>query len=149
QFGELELLEESPSPFSAMALEETQLLILNHRHFEELLSRYPQIGRQLLKHLAERLRASYEAVRSQSSTNLDERLEKTESDAMKLARWISRLACSWLFFVVFGAILAVWILLGRGISWPIYIPAFDPFPYTLLVLLLSTLAAIQAPVILM
>ena len=68
---------------------------------------------------------------------------------MKLARWISQLAGSWLFFVVFGAILALWMLLGRGISWPIFIPAFDPFPHTLLVLLLSTLAAIQAPIILM
>ena len=67
---------------------------------------------------------------------------------MKLARWVSRLAGSWLFFVVFGAILALWMILGRGISWPIYIPPFDPFPYTLLILMLSTLAAIQAPIIL-
>lgn len=67
---------------------------------------------------------------------------------MKLARWVSRLVGSWLFFVVFGGILALWMILGRGISWPIYIPPFDPFPYTLLILMLSTLAAIQAPIIL-
>lgn len=67
---------------------------------------------------------------------------------MKLAHWVSRLVGSWLFFVVFGGILALWMILGRGISWPIYIPPFDPFPYTLLILMLSTLAAIQAPIIL-
>jgi|GEM_PF-2526079 len=148
QFGEIALLEESPSPFTAMVAEETQLLNLDRRHFEELLARYPQIGRELLKLLSERLRTAFEALRLQSTTDIDERLNQTESGPMKLARWVSRLVGSWLFFVVFGGILALWMILGRGISWPIYIPPFDPFPYTLLILMLSTLAAIQAPIIL-
>lgn len=37
QFGEIALLEESPSPFTAMVVEESQLLNLDRRHFEELL----------------------------------------------------------------------------------------------------------------
>ncbi len=148
QFGEIALLEESPSPFTAIVLEETQLLNLDRRHFEELLARHPQIGRELLKLLSKQLRTAFEALRVQSTTNVDERLKQTESESMKLARWVSRLAGSWIFFLVFGGILTLWMILGRGISWPIYIPPFDPFPYTLLILMLSTLAAIQAPIIL-
>ncbi len=148
QFGEIALLEESPSPFTAIATEETQLLNLDRQHFEELLTRYPQIGREFLGLLSKRLRSVLEALRVQSNADIDERLDQTESGPMKLARWVSRLVGSWLFFVVFGGILALWMILGRGIAWPIYIPPFDPFPYTLLILMLSMLAAIQAPVIL-
>lgn len=55
---------------------------------------------------------------------------------------------SWTFIIIFGAILAAWVILNsyvlsrRG-------DAFDPYPYILLNLFLSMLTAIQAPIIMM
>ena len=52
---------------------------------------------------------------------------------------------SWAFLIVFSGFLAVWMLFNsyRGGA------AFDPYPYILLNLILSTIAAVQAPIIMM
>jgi uncharacterized membrane protein len=148
QFGEVALLDEAPSPYSALALEETVILSLGRRDFEEMLASYPQFGRELLKALSRRLRHAMESLRLQSASSIDRRWSESESGTMKLARWVATLAGSWVFFLVFGSFLAIWMLLGKGISWPIYVPPFDPFPYILLNLLLTAMAAINAPIIL-
>ncbi|MBN3037681.1 MAG: DUF1003 domain-containing protein [Candidatus Diapherotrites archaeon] len=63
----------------------------------------------------------------------------------KAADIITQWGGSWTFIGVFLIIMAVWILINL---WLLSRP-FDPFPFILLNLLLSTLAAIQAPIILM
>ena len=66
----------------------------------------------------------------------------------RIADRVASFGGSWPFIIIFGCVLAVWvalnvILLARGNK------PFDPFPYILLNLVLSMLAAIQAPVIMM
>ena len=53
---------------------------------------------------------------------------------------------SWRFILLFGAVLSVWIAINTGIA---LTRPFDPFPFILLNLILSCLAAVQAPVIMM
>ena len=60
---------------------------------------------------------------------------------------ITRWAGSWTFIIMFGVVLAIWMYLNT--SWLIFGEAWDPHPFILLNLVLSCLAAIQAPVILM
>ncbi len=67
----------------------------------------------------------------------------------RLADDVARIGGSWAFIGAFGFVLMVWIIanvliLGRYIAKP-----FDPYPFIFLNLLLSMLAAIQAPVIMM
>lgn len=65
----------------------------------------------------------------------------------RLADQVAAVGGSWGFIGAFGLFLAVWITLNalaRAPGW-----AFDPYPFIFLNLMLSTLAAIQAPVILM
>jgi uncharacterized membrane protein len=64
----------------------------------------------------------------------------------RLADRVAALGGSWSFFGIFFVFLFGWILLN---SWVLIRRPFDPYPYILLNLLLSCLAAIQAPVILM
>src|SRR5687768_10035241 len=52
---------------------------------------------------------------------------------------------SWNFIILFGALITVWIILNLFFVGN----SFDPYPFILLNLVLSTIAAIQAPVILM
>jgi uncharacterized membrane protein len=64
----------------------------------------------------------------------------------KAADVISKFGGSWTFIIIFFAFLTVWVAVN---SYFLLKKPFDPYPYILLNLALSMLAAIQAPVILM
>lgn len=66
----------------------------------------------------------------------------------RLADRVAEVGGSWAFIIAFGVVLLGWMLLNTEVlsHWGI---AFDPYPYIFLNLMLSTLAAIQAPVIMM
>ncbi len=59
---------------------------------------------------------------------------------------IAEIGGSWSFIITFLVVLFSWMILN---SWILATKSFDPFPYILLNLILSTIAAIQAPIILM
>ncbi|MBE2269118.1 MAG: DUF1003 domain-containing protein [Anaerolinea sp.] len=73
--------------------------------------------------------------------DIDERASFGDRMADKLATF----AGSWTFILCFGGLMVVWIIVNGVLGGQ----AFDPFPFILLNLTLSTLAALQAPVILM
>lgn len=64
----------------------------------------------------------------------------------RIADKVASFGGSWTFIIIFGAFLFGWI--GLNIFW-LANKAFDPYPFILLNLILSTIAAIQAPVIMM
>ena len=64
----------------------------------------------------------------------------------KAADVITTFGGSWTFIILFFTFLFFWITIN---SWYLISRTFDPFPFILLNLLLSCLAAIQAPIILM
>ena len=63
----------------------------------------------------------------------------------RLADHVASFGGSWKFIILFGVILAVWVLLNLLLARA----AFDPYPFIFLNLMLSMLAALQAPVIMM
>lgn len=73
-------------------------------------------------------------------------IEKDETFGQRLADRVASIGGSWGFIVGFGLILLAWMALNTVL---LVDRAFDPYPYILLNLALSTLAALQAPVILM
>jgi len=74
---------------------------------------------------------------------------------LNMGQWaadrLAEVAGSWGFIIGFFIFLLIWIGLNLNILWMVYYTEapFDPFPFILLNLFLSCLAAIQAPVILM
>lgn len=83
-----------------------------------------------------------EKILLQGINHTDEKL----SYGQRLADKVARFGGSWKFIISFGLILMIWIIINLNL------PAgerFDPFPFILLNLVLSCLAAIQAPVIMM
>ena len=64
----------------------------------------------------------------------------------RVADRVAQFGGSWPFIGLFGAILVIWMLIN---TWLLARHPFDPYPFILLNLVLSTLAAIQAPVIMM
>ena len=74
-----------------------------------------------------------------------EEMDERSSLGERMADKISTMAGSWRFIIFFCLLMAVWIATNALLG----VKAFDPFPFILLNLTLSTLAALQAPVILM
>ena len=74
-----------------------------------------------------------------------EEIDEQASIGDRIADKMSSFAGSWPFIIMFGVIMVVWISANAYLG----TRAFDPFPFILLNLTLSTLAALQAPVILM
>ncbi|MXP30057.1 DUF1003 domain-containing protein [Porphyrobacter algicida] len=71
------------------------------------------------------------------------------SFADKLADRVAAVGGSWGFIIAFGVVLVTWMLLNSEVLVDLGIKPFDGYPYIFLNLMLSMLAAIQAPVIMM
>jgi len=112
------------------------------------------LGSRLLHVRLDKLTAAEQTVlrriadRGRVSRNINREFEEGLSFGQRLADRVASFGGSWTFILAFAATLIVWIVLN---SWLLLRSghAFDPFPYILLNLVLSMLAAIQAPVILM
>lgn len=74
-----------------------------------------------------------------------EDIDERSSFGDRMADKMATFAGSWKFILIFSGIMAVWIVINGSLG----AAAFDPFPFILLNLTLSTIAALQAPVILM
>ncbi len=77
---------------------------------------------------------------------IDGETEQVLSFGQKIADKVASFGGSWTFIISFGIFLTTWILIN--IFW-LANKGFDPYPFILLNLILSSIAAVQAPVIMM
>lgn len=77
---------------------------------------------------------------------VEEDFKKSATSGQRLADAVARIGGSWPFVVGFVVVLLVWIAFN---TWMLRGQAFDPYPYILLNLVLSCIAALQAPIIMM
>jgi uncharacterized membrane protein len=108
---------------------------------EQLIEKGPEAlpprDRRIIEHIAKRL-----ATRVDWTAEFDDNLTFGQRLADRVAAW----GGSWPFIIGFALTMAVWVAINLGLaSWQ----PFDPYPFILLNLVLSTLAAIQAPIIMM
>lgn len=80
------------------------------------------------------------------AVNVDREVDKDRSFGQRVADQVASFGGSWRFIGLFGVFMVCWMGLN---SWALATGAFDPYPYILLNLILSCLAALQAPVIMM
>ena len=109
------------------------------KRFNTELDALPERERQVLKHYTERLPIS---------RNTNQEFETKLTFGQRLADKVATFGGSWTFIIIFGTILLLWVLLNSLILARSN-NSFDAYPYILLNLFLSMLAAIQAPIILM
>jgi uncharacterized membrane protein len=144
-FGFASMLEQTPHQTNAVALEETVCLEVDRDDIATLLAQKPHAGMDMLTVLGRQFHASQELVRLRSTRNPNRVIEEEATFGDRLADSVARFGGSWSFIMAFGVVLSVYvyinIVLGRQ--------AWDPYPFILLNLFLSMLAAIQAPVIMM
>jgi uncharacterized membrane protein len=80
------------------------------------------------------------------SRNVNMDFEGDATFGQKLADRVAAIGGSWSFLISFGVVMAIWVALNTIV---LATDAFDPYPFVFLNLMLSLLAAVQAPVILM
>jgi uncharacterized membrane protein len=144
-FGFASMLEQTPHHTTAIALEPTSCIEVSRDDISALLQRKPDAGMDLLTALARQLHAIQELARARANRNPNDLIETEATFGERLADGVARLGGSWRFIIGFGIIMIVYTAINislRGKAW-------DPYPFILLNLFLSMLAAIQAPVIMM
>jgi uncharacterized membrane protein len=89
-----------------------------------------------------------EAIQNNSilSENIQDEIEADLSLGQRIADKVAAFGGSWTFIISFFSFILIWILIN---IWLLSIKSFDPYPFILLNLILSCLAAIQAPIIMM
>jgi uncharacterized membrane protein len=80
------------------------------------------------------------------ASNIEEQFERKLTFGERLSDQIASFGGSWKFIILFGVVLVLWIVLNAAL---LLNRGFDPYPFILLNLILSCLAAMQAPIIMM
>jgi len=128
-----------------MAIDEAVCIEVDQKDIAVLLQRKPMAGMDMLQVLGRQFHASQQLVRLRANRNPNEMIEKEATFGERIADMVAGFGGSWTFIISFGLALAGYTtidsLLGKK--------AWDPYPFILLNLFLSMLAAIQAPVIMM
>jgi CRP/FNR family transcriptional regulator, cyclic AMP receptor protein len=144
--GELSFLDGGPRTATAIAREDSQVLIMHRDRLLEFIDRYPHAAIDLLTAVGRRLRATDELLRTHVSRNVNVEAEERMTLGARIADKVAEFGGSWKFIILFGVIMLVWVTLNTA---ALFSQHFDPYPYILLNLVLSMISALQAPVIMM
>jgi CRP/FNR family cyclic AMP-dependent transcriptional regulator len=144
-FGFASMLDQTPHQTNALAIEETECVEISRDDIATLLCKKPLAGMDMLTVLGRQFHASQQLVRVRANRNANEIIEDAETFGERIADTVATFGGSWTFIIAFAIVLTIYtsiniVLKGR---------AWDPYPFILLNLFLSMLAAIQAPVIMM
>jgi CRP/FNR family cyclic AMP-dependent transcriptional regulator len=144
-FGFASMLEQTPHQTEAVAVDEAVCIEVDRNDIAVLLERKPLAGMDMLTVLGRQFHGSHKLVRRRANRNPNEVIERESTWGDRVADGVARFGGSWAFITSFMLVLVVYtainVYLGRS--------AWDPYPFILLNLFLSMLAAIQAPVIMM
>ena len=144
-FGFASMLEQTPHQTSAIAVEEVECLEVTREDISVLLQRKPLAGMDMLTVLGRQFHASQQLVRKRATRNANEIIERQATFGERVADSVAQFGGSWTFIIVFALTLAVYTTINIRLGGR----AWDPYPFILLNLFLSMLAAVQAPVIMM
>jgi uncharacterized membrane protein len=144
-FGFASMLDGTPHQTNAVALEDTVCIEVDQEDIATLVQRKPHAAMDMLSVLGRQFHATQQLVRGRAARNPNEIIEAEETFGDRVADAVAGFGGSWTFIIMFFLTLAIYtslnLLLRRS--------AWDPYPFILLNLILSMLAAIQAPVIMM
>jgi uncharacterized membrane protein len=144
-FGFASMIDQTARQTSAVALEETVCVEVERNDIIVLLNRKPLAGMDLLAALGRQIHAAQQLVRSRSARNPNDVIEEQASFGNRIADTVARFGGSWSFILSCLGILTVYVCVNVTLARS----AWDPYPFILLNLFLSMLAAIQAPIIMM
>jgi uncharacterized membrane protein len=145
-FGELSFFDGGPRTASARACGDTELLECTQDALLHFLTKHPHAALDLLSVMGRRLRKTDNLLRLRATRNANVEDADQLTFGEQIADKVATFGGSWTFIFAFMGVLLSWVILNslilRG-------RAFDSYPFILLNLFLSMIAALQAPVIMM
>jgi uncharacterized membrane protein len=141
--GELSLLDGGNRSTTAVALTDCEALVLEHHEFFDFLRKKPDASFDVLAALAKRIRRADSLLR-QRVQDPNKLIEEKSTLGERVADVVASFGGSWKFIILFATAMILWMAANT-----IFGSKFDPYPFILLNLALSALAALQAPVIMM
>lgn len=129
---------------TAIAMEDTTAIEIDRSDIIALITTKPMAGLDMMTIVEKHLRSAHELMRTRVARNLNEEMEEQETLGERMADGVARFGGSWGFVTAFGVVLVIYVSINSILHKP-----WDPYPFILLNLFLSMLAAIQAPVIMM
>jgi len=144
-FGFASMLDQTSHQTDAIALQESECLEVDRHDIVILLERKPHAGMDMLAVLGRQFHASQHLVRLRANRNPNDMIEESMTFGERIADAVASFGGSWTFIITFAVAICAYTAVNivlRGSAW-------DPYPFILLNLFLSMLAAIQAPVIMM
>ena len=144
-FGFASMLDGTPHQTEAVALDDTECIAVDRDDIGVLIQRKPHAGLDMMAVLGRQFHNTQQLVKLRAARNPNEIIEEEETVGERIADHVASFGGSWSFIILFSIVLVVYstinVFLGQK--------AWDPYPFILLNLFLSMLAAIQAPVIMM
>jgi len=144
-FGFASMLEGVEHQTSAIATEPTTCLEVDRNDISVLLEKKPQAGLDMMTVLAREIHTAQAVIRARAMRNPNELIDEQETFGERIADKVASFGGSWSFIIMFGVTLVSYTIISNLM----HNKSWDPYPYILLNLFLSMLAAIQAPVIMM
>jgi CRP/FNR family transcriptional regulator, cyclic AMP receptor protein len=133
-FGELAMLDSGARTATALALTQSVLLVLDREDLVMLFRRIPEAALHMLAALTSLTRKADELLRTRVSRNVNEEMQVHSTPLQKVADWIAWFSGSMPFLMINGGWFIIWIVLN---TLPVGIPAFDPYPFGLLTMIVS------------
>ncbi|BDC49170.1 hypothetical protein F183_A14860 [Bryobacterales bacterium F-183] len=144
-FGFASLLQATPHQTTSTATGDCRCIEVERQDLRHLVHAKPDAAMDMLSVLGRHLHQAHSLVAVRSIRNPNELIESTATRGDRIADAVAQFGGSWRFLILFGIVLTIYI------GWNSSVPgkAWDPYPFILLNLFLSLVAAVQAPVILM
>ena len=144
-FGFASLFDGTPHQTTAIAIEKAVCIEVDRDDIFTLIQRKPHAAMDMMAVLGQHLHAAQTLVRGRAARNPNELIESETTAGERLADAVAGFGGSWAFIISFLALLIVYTLVNLRLGGR----AWDPYPFILLNLILSMIAAIQAPMIMM
>ena len=144
-FGFASMLEQTPHQTEATANCECTCIEVDRSDIFVLVQRKPHAAMDMLGVLGRHFHAAQQIIRSRSFRHPNEVIEEHATRGEDIADSVASFGGSWTFIIMFAVLLLVYTAINVTLGGH----AWDPYPFILLNLFLSMLAALQAPVIMM
>jgi len=143
-FGELSLFDGAPRSATATAAKRTRVIRLDREDLVDFVHKNPAAALRIIEEMGDRLRQTNELMSRQVSRNVLQEQEEHLTFGQRIADRVAAFGGSWPFIILFSVVMTIWMSINV-----LRVANYDPYPFILLNLCLSTVAALQAPIIMM